>query len=645
MNNQFEGSLTVFYAAIFSGVILMLLALLSYGRVQIMRVGVRKDVDLSAFGVMAEYQKDWVEEYGLYMVPQDKMAGSFSFYLKQNAVHMTGDYVYSDSFVTAEETLAEAEVLEKQILALMKERGWLSLLSEMADLLREGKEESSGADEVFEETGGVEATASLYEIQTVYASLVTDMEGIRNDGLVEAYYVNGLLEKDPTLGEIRILLERMEAEALATESMEEKPEAFQSLSSHEVGELERALFWIEQAEGKCLSAEGKMETLIGLLEELEVTEGGEKAMELLPFTADELDGYCRILRENREYCQEAEEAFGNLINLLDKTPPSYAYVHSLINGALKIESYDTSIDLPYEYRKASRQMDLKGLLRALQGYPDNMAQLAPDEEKDLPEGGIYVGNTEEEKAYGSLNSLDMGEGFESAFLTAEYTLGFFRNFRETVAEGKGEKTENLRGDEKKNRFFNNEVEYVLVGKNSEYKNVNGTRQRLLLLRGTLNMAYLLSDPGKREAINLAAASTGGILLPGVGDLVAFALITTCWSMAEAILDYRTLVEGGEVPFVKTEDSWKTDLEAVLSEAFEEEGEKEAGGIIPMDYEQYLRILLFLIPRETRLGRIQELLYLNHKEFPLEEAVCSFRVYGTASGIGEMDYEAEYGFYH
>ena len=242
-----------------------------------------------------------------------------------------------------------------------------------------------------------------------------------------------------------------------------------------------------------------------------------------------------------------------------------------------------------------------------------------------------------------LADISLGERFERTFLVSEYCVGIFRNFRETIAEkDKKEKPKNLRGEDKKDRFFANEAEYLICGKHNEYENVNGTRRRIAALRTVLNLAYLLADSGKRQEIETLAGAVGGILIPGVGDAVMFAAISLAWSTAESLVDYRLLTEGRQIPLIKDDETWSTSLENVtemnLEEASSEETERG------WDYAEYLRILFYLMDPALRVNRIQTLLFLNHSEFPLTEAVTSFTVAGQAEGTSALNFESRYGYY-
>ena len=141
-----------------------------------------------------------------------------------------------------------------------------------------------------------------------------------------------------------------------------------------------------------------------------------------------------------------------------------------------------------------------------------------------------------------------------------------------------------------------ETEYLLFGHAGDRENLSSAASRLLAVREGLNLIHILSDPQKRgEAEALAAAIAGGTgLLPLVGVIKFF--IMGVWALGEAVLDVRALFDGEKVPFLKTQDSWRLDLDGLVdmgktggnSGALSGSGQGDKG----MDYKGYLRLLLF-----------------------------------------------------
>jgi len=645
MKQRLDGSMTVFYAVIFSSVIVFLLALFSFGRVTSMKTAARRDLDLAAYSSLAEYQKEWVREYGLYMVPEGRLRAGLPYYLESNSRHGFDTYDY-EVLIQKESTLAEAEALEAEIRRFMKERGVLSMMEEVLRLLQDAEE--SGISSEAEKF--LESSSELVEIQTYYAELVTVMEGVRGDGFKEPYYVNGLWKEDPSYDAVSTILHKMAQEAgMIDEAVEADPAAaetitYRTVASGELGDLERAEMWLEEVIRLCARGEDLAALLIEETVSIEAGDNAEATLDMIPFTAEEMAGYQRILHQNGEKAEKALNGLLRLIAMLDH-PTSREDCLDAIETFESIEAYDRSIDLPYEYREGTKAVDLRSILAYVKGYPADVFTFAPDEERDLGESQTFAEASESEElsaaeAASSLRSLSLGESFEAAYLTGEYAVGMFRNFRETVAEAEGETPRNLRGDKKENRFFLNEAEFMIVGSCNEYRNVSATRNRIVLIRTLLNMSYLLTDAAKRQEIEALAAATGGILLPGVGDAIAFGAILTAWSMAEATADYRRLIDGGRIPLCKDAQSWQTDLPSVISMAL---SEGEEGGGKGWNYEQYLKLLLYLTPRETRLERIGLLLSLNHGGCDLSEAVVSFSVSGMVSGPKTMELSGTYGY--
>ena len=130
-----SGSVTVYVTMIITSVLAFFLALYSLGRIMLLRYGVREDVDLAGYSVLAEYQEDWVEEYGLYMVPLTRVEQGLWFYMDLNRHHMLQSYRIKDLSVRDVKTLADQEMLREEISLFMKERGALALLEKTLSLL------------------------------------------------------------------------------------------------------------------------------------------------------------------------------------------------------------------------------------------------------------------------------------------------------------------------------------------------------------------------------------------------------------------------------------------------------------------------------------------------------------------------------
>ncbi len=607
MKKTCNGSITVFYSLIFLFVLFFGGTLFWFGRQQTMKTGIRNDLDTAGSSVLGEYEKDWVREYGLYVLPKEQIKSDMLFYMEENNKHSWGSYQIDELTVTEVKSLQDIAVLQEQILMFMNERGIYDFIEEVGTAILQIKD----LDQQVEEEVNWKESDELFLIQQLYGELVTIFEGIRNDGNRDPYSINHLLEEEPAQAEV---IEILEIDAPSSEQVAILEQAYDELDH--VGVLCENAIMIGADLGKAI-------------DELETTEE-------LPITAQELRSHQSVLRKNRDICIEASQAIQNWIRSIENADEkSREMREEAMLAAQQLKDFDRSITLPYEYQEGDSGWDFSAILSFLKGYPFDIGEIAPDEDLDLE----LVENEGEEEL--DLDCIVISESFGDQFLVTEYVLGIFQNFQEIAAYDQGEKAYNLRGEEKKGRFFNNEVEYLLVGKLNEYKNVNGTRNYILALRSMMNMVHLLTDSEKRAEIEIMASAIGGILLPGIGNGVFFGIILAAWGLGEAIVDYQVLVEGGMVPLLKTKENWRTGLSSILSLDIPDAEEKPGEG---MNYKQYLRIMLYTINQETLLDRVQNLLFLNHQQQSLSEAVTNFVIEGTAAGEGAVfKFSGEYGY--
>ncbi|MDD2190497.1 MAG: DUF5702 domain-containing protein [Eubacteriales bacterium] len=194
---------------------------------------------------------------------------------------------------------------------------------------------------------------------------------------------------------------------------------------------------------------------------------------------------------------------------------------------------------------------------------------------------------------------------------------------------------NRKGKEIRDTFFINEVEYILNGGLNDQNNYKDVRRDLILMRIGLNSLHIFGDSIKRNEVTALAS----IITPGPGMLVTEALITAAWAAAEAENDIRRLEDGKEVALIKARDQWALDLKRAVKYNKKTPNDikpkKNNGGYTEPavnngnDYEDYLRILLFLENREIKLLRCMDLIQLNmkgtyRKDFDLKEYYGGFQ---------------------
>lgn len=161
------------------------------------------------------------------------------------------------------------------------------------------------------------------------------------------------------------------------------------------------------------------------------------------------------------------------------------------------------------------------------------------------------------------------------------------------------------GEEKTENGLRYQLEYVIGGKHSDQENLKKTVQELLAVRTAANMVHLLTDSVKQTQVHqMAVIIASAVALPFLEGIISLAL-QGAWAFGESVLDIRCLLKGGNVPLVKSSESWKLSLENlgnILEVLNQEEGKEKAG----MDYQEYLRLLLFMKGSQSRLDRTIDL---------------------------------------
>lgn len=246
-------------------------------------------------------------------------------------------------------------------------------------------------------------------------------------------------------------------------------------------------------------------------------------------------------------------------------------------------------------------------------FTDGLLSLVLSDETIMSERCVSLRGIPSKKT--SPESVTPDPVYEAAFyhfMVNEYCLIHFDSFLEEKNKVLGQAEQPL--------LY--EMEYLIGGNDTDRKNLAEVVMRLLFMRAAMNLCYLTQTPEcNMEADRFAAAVSGGNIPLQV--ITSF-FIQALWAMAEAVLDVRSILSGGNVPFRKTGKTWRLNLDQVFSLEFlgwnmrDDEAEGSWG------YEEYLRILCFLLDREEKNGRIMDLIQWNvgvrQKDFAVEDCV-------------------------
>ena len=231
----------------------------------------------------------------------------------------------------------------------------------------------------------------------------------------------------------------------------------------------------------------------------------------------------------------------------------------------------------------------------------------------------------------------LGEGADISEARADLT-GFFSH--RGVSGGGGLYTENshgilpassvmldlylaekcgCRGNAREGSLLKYQLEYILQGRDSDRANLEKTLEELLLIRLALNSLFLLQDPEKQAELESAASSLSLTLLIPEFEPVLKAVLLAAWSYLESIHDLKILMKGERAPLIKTGETWKTGVGALLRGESEEAAEEGTG--TGLTYGEYLQILLFMEGSSLRCTRLMDVMEMDLRRTPGNRAFC------------------------
>lgn len=179
--------------------------------------------------------------------------------------------------------------------------------------------------------------------------------------------------------------------------------------------------------------------------------------------------------------------------------------------------------------------------------------------------------------------------------------------------------------------FKFEIEYLICGKESDYKNLDGVVKKITALRLPVNYTYLMTDEAKLSQIKTVSFPLSVITC--VPEIIVRHLVAGCWAYVESLCEIKNLLDGKKLPFSKDSSNWITDLFDLESGLSEESEEVENG----LSYEEYLIILLSLKNDDIYL-RMLDLMQLNacsnSEEVNLKNCAVEFSVDVSVCHDGE-----------
>lgn len=151
-------------------------------------------------------------------------------------------------------------------------------------------------------------------------------------------------------------------------------------------------------------------------------------------------------------------------------------------------------------------------------------------------------------------------------------------------------------------------EYVLQGKSSDMENLLHMCKDLFFLRAAANMIPLAKSEEAKMIVE--TISSFAVLIDLPPDMVK-PLLYILWAGVEGLLDTQDLLNGGRVPLIKSYQDFSISLKGITTPGEGLYMRKEKHAITDgLCYEDYLRIFLLDVSRQTRISRCMDMIEAN-----------------------------------
>ncbi len=613
-----QGGITVFLSLSILLIMSLLGTMVEVTRGKICRVHSRRTLKVAAERLMTEYSRPLYDRYGLFFLEDTGEP------FQQCMARYAGEILNAKELY--EGTLAELEVSERHYAGDDGGKVLLSQIEEKMkrqiaeDLIRGGWNKHQPALSVEESAQTIEEKVEQEreeaEAGICLLELMTKVDGVTcasGDVQGEKYFAK-MFYRGENRGENLGITEAIVWDAIK-DNMVSLEDTLPQLMDSSVRNTFR-----NQVEKARKRTEEALEIMRDMGEKLATLQIGRDPISVL-------EGNRLVLEKTEQYL--AEEMTSEVIAELEELWKnydtsgivfSYTGVTETGGGENPIESFSETLSggiLNLVLKENETVSDKR--VESADGYCEWYE--ASGEETDYKDRVKSFSKEQEVELQGALGEILSLSA--SDYLLCEYVKKYFGNWCHSL--------------DSDNTSLDYELEYLICGKDSDKKNLEQVVNRLFLVRTAVNTTTLLASSAKRETAYAAALSVVGFT--GVEPLVRLTqtLLLVSWGMAESLVDVAAILQGRQVPLVKSSSQLKVEFPElfqvsrgyVLRQAkeFPQAGERSFG------YEDYVTLFLLSNKREETCYRMMDIMQANVRKDGVEHfnfgmCVDSFQATGV-----------------
>lgn len=650
-----KGSITVFISIILASIFLVAGTFTDAARIRLAHSQVQRAVQSAISSVLACYNNELKNQYGLFgiCIDKDTLSESFDEYFTKNLNIGSQDFLYGYNIegIKLEQpfSLEKNQIFEEQIREFMKYRAPAEIASRLLSSIAGIKKLSLGSKiyqrkmETDKRAGALgklqlllEDKAKSINNSSIAAKLKDLKEQLNEKNYVfteisnRLYDLQGLYSSERDASAKKGLLSEMNS---VRKELNEVNEEKNNIKGTILDYLNRFKNLNSEAEAFARSITVQKADLLNRIEkELEYVKDNRDGMEEIQ------EAYNKSLSDMRTIIADdnsnliignLQSNINNCLNAINKAAQSESsFLWALeplcqlkkINftfnkcGAAASEDEDNRDKVLPVLQKAFIQ---KGDMKTID---DDLLKLLPSIRHMLKEENPDWNMTDFNTANGAEKELQYIGEKESCFeqiasniteelFVNEYIMGIFRHAVPLLKGEEDSEAYNLRSEDKYKRegyFSQYEVEYIINGNKDEAVNSMLIKSEVLAVRLAANVIHIYTNPSKMSRVTSLAAAlsswNAGLAAPLIQTMLVFS-----WAMFESLYDQEQLSQGGKIALFKSQYQWKTDISGELSDKKTEASENNP---FLLSYQDYLRIFLLLTDKDKKLARTQDLIQLN-----------------------------------
>ncbi len=666
-----KGAITVFISIVLSAILLVVGVFTDAARINLAHSHILRANKTAISSVLACYNNQLKEEYGLFGVFQDNdtIQENYEYYLSKNLnIYDKQDFLYDFNIeqinIIDEYNLENRALFEKQIEEFMKYRAPYELAVDLLTKVN-GMKSISSSSKVCKRMMDTDKKASI--IGELQSSLEAKTKKISEMGItnkIKELKESFLIQNEKYKEHIENInsIKRLLSFETDNNKKEELIEDVSSLSN----ELNSIISVKEEIKSKILELINQYKSLI--FEAIENAKDISAKKNHLLYIIQEEMVYINSSEDGTEEIQKCyendlsnikrlisedncEEIIGSLSSNITKcmsisTKANYDEA-SFLSELDMISDVDVNINYLFNKAKPAKSDDkdnrdnIEKTLKSVLGVKDegriiesSLLEKLPSRKSKIAEepdiNKLYNFSFNVDKSISAyLDGLSTNEStisnsswinnFENISKIAsqvvediyinEYIMGIFKN---GVPLLKGEKdcdAYNLRSEDKTKRdgYFADFEVEYIINGNKKEENNSLMLKSEILAIRLISNAIHLYTDASKMTRITSLAAGLSSWNAGLSTPLIQTMILFSWAMAEAIYDVEQLTNGEKVPLIKTHEQWKTDISGTVCKNKDMNIKNTS---LSLSYHDYLKIFLLLMDKDKKIARIQDLVQLN-----------------------------------